>query len=344
MYKITLKGSSISYAAKIFRKSGITRKQREEVEWEILIMQELRHPNIISLHDTFISSNLLAIVMDLAPNGDVFDRLMKSTSYSELDARSSIEVLLGAIHHCHERRIAHRDLKPDNLLLVQDSKDNQWTIKLADFGFAKRAKNEKCLVTQCGSPIYVSPEILHGTPYGTKTDLWSIGVITYILLCGFPPFIGNSTKDLFRSIKKGKFSFRGDQWEMITSEGKDFISSLLICDPKDRYDATLAMEHPWLSLQPDRFTDLAASLLKLKTFNAKRKVRQAVFSVSSNVCCIRKSFSNMSIVLSVSYFSFFYHQSSLRQIKLLHWEFVLTLTMQTMTTKQTQEDEKKVIQ
>lgn len=265
----------------------MTEKQRDEVEREILIMRELRHPNIITLHDTFTSTKLLAIVMDLAPNGDVVDRLMKSTSYSEFDARSTIEALLGAIYHCHEKRIAHQDLKPDNLLLVGDSNDNQWTIKLADFGFAKRAQNEKCLVTQCGSPLFVSPEILHGTPYGTKTDLWSIGVITYILLCGYPPFTGSSSKDLFRSIKRGKFSFRGDQWEMITSAGKDFISSLLVCEPQGRCGAALAMEHPWFSLQPDSFTDLATSLLKLKTFNAKRKVRQS--SIFGKFQCLLSS-------------------------------------------------------
>ena len=113
---------------------------------------------------------------------------------------------------------------------------------------------------------------------------------------------------------------------MITSEGKDFISSLLVCDPQDRCDAALAMEHPWLSLQPDRFADLSSSLLKLKTFNAKRKVRQAVFSVSSNGLLSSKYPLQNSILFS------FYYQSLLQQIKLRLWELGLTLIMQTMKT------------
>jgi serine/threonine protein kinase len=257
----------------------MTKKEDMELQREIVFMRELQHENIIALHDVFSETEICGFVMDLATGGDVFDRLMNRTSYSELDARTSILSLLSAIHHCHERRIAHRDIKPENLLIVQDIFQNKEIVKLADFGFATKAKNESCLVTQCGSPLYVSPEILHGTPYGTKTDLWSIGIMSYILLCGYPPFVGENSKDLFRVIKRGKFTFSERYWESITSEAKQFISSLLVSDPKERHDTSQALRHPWMTMESDTFTDLATSLQKLKLFNAKRKLRQAVFSL-----------------------------------------------------------------
>ena len=128
---------------------------------------------------------------------------------------------------------------------------------------------------------------MHGTPYGTKTDLWSIGVMSYILLCGYPPFVGENSKDLFRVIKRGKYAFSERYWEAITSEAKQFISSLLVSDPKERFDTSQALRHPWMTKKPDTFTDLAASLQKLKLFNAKRKLRQAVFSVSLSLLTLK---------------------------------------------------------
>lgn len=145
-----LRASNTSFAAKIYTRARMTKKEDIELQREILFMRELQHENIIALHDVFNETEMCGFVMDLATGGDVFDRLMNRTSYSELDARTSVLSLLSAIHHCHERRIAHRDIKPENLLIVQDVFKNKEIVKLADFGFAIKAKNESCLVTQCG--------------------------------------------------------------------------------------------------------------------------------------------------------------------------------------------------
>jgi calcium/calmodulin-dependent protein kinase I len=145
-----------------------------------------------------------------------------------------VKLLLEAIKYCHDADIVHRDLKPENLLLT--GKDDDASIKLADFGFAKRIEfDSEGLVTACGTPGYVAPEILEGKPYGKTVDIWSIGVITYILLCGYPPFHDDNHNALFKKIKKGKFQFDSPYWDNVSDDAKDLISQMLVVDPEKRY-------------------------------------------------------------------------------------------------------------
>ena len=181
---------------------------------------------------------------------------MSKQHYSELDARELLLVLLNAIKYCHDRSIAHRDLKCENLLLVNKEEEvHLGSIKVADFGFATKIHGLEKL-PQCGTPgkrIYVSiyiqnhrliliiqpgyvaPEIIKREPYGLACDMWSIGVIAYILLGGYPPFNERTQKDLFAKIKTGKYEFHQDYWKDVSSEAKDFISKLLVVDQKKRY-------------------------------------------------------------------------------------------------------------
>jgi calcium/calmodulin-dependent protein kinase I len=154
--------------------------------------------------------------------------------YSEREARDLVKLLLEAIKYCHDADIVHRDLKPENLLLT--SKDDDASIKLADFGFAKKLEIDgDGLVTACGTPGYVAPEILEGKAYGKTVDIWSIGVITYILLCGYPPFHDDNHNALFKKIKKGKFQFDSPYWDHVSDDAKDLISQMLVVDPAQRY-------------------------------------------------------------------------------------------------------------
>jgi len=152
------------------------------------------------------------------------------------------------LDYLHDKDIVHRDLKPENLLLK--SKDNDTDIKLADFGLSKIVGQEVLMQTACGTPGYVAPEILQAKGYGKEVDLWSVGVITYILLCGFPPFYNENVPLLFESIMKADFDYPEEYWDHISDDAIDFIDSLLIPEPKQRLTAKQALTHSWLKNAP----------------------------------------------------------------------------------------------
>lgn len=229
------------------------------------------------MHDSFDEPDFYAIILDLAVGGDILDRVMRRHSYSELDARTSMNALLSAVAHCHSHKIAHRDIKPENVLFL--SNNDETTLKLSDFGFSVRSENDHCLLTQCGSPFYVAPEILHGVPYGVKADCWSVGVVAYILLSGSLPFYGDTSKDVFRAVKKGRFELLSEEWDGVSPEAKDLVTHLLQSNPDRRMNAEEGLNHKWMSIESDRLNNIALNLKKLRSFNAKRKLRQVVFEL-----------------------------------------------------------------
>jgi len=178
------------YAVKIVSKSKLSRNDERSLRDEISILQELHsfpspNPHIIKLLSVYNEPSFYYLVTELVEGGGLFQRIVSKKSYSEKETRDISRILIGAIGYCHNHNFAHRDLKPENLLLM--SQDNDSDIKIADFGFAKRVTSDACLSTKCGTPYYVAPEILGGQLYGTKVDMWSLGVIIYILLAGYPP-------------------------------------------------------------------------------------------------------------------------------------------------------------
>ena len=211
--------------------------------------------------------------------GELFDRVVAKAYYNEREARDVCRTLLEAIDFCHMRRVAHRDLKPENLLLVSEDSDSD--VKLADFGFAKRVPGPNSLSTQCGTPGYVAPEILEGKKYDVKADMWSIGVILYILMGGYPPFIENNQRDLFRKIRKGDYEFHPEYWSAVSDNAKHLISSLLTVNPDLRLSAGEALGNSWMKEDAADLEgiDLGTNLVKLRTYNAKRKFRAAVSAV-----------------------------------------------------------------
>lgn len=136
------------------------------------------------------------------------------------------EQVNSALHYCHQKEIVHRDLKPENLLYWRQEPDE--TIKLADFGLAYILNKETMMSTACGTPGYVAPEVLTGMGYGAEVDMWSLGVILYILLCGFPPFYDDSTQTLFEIIKRGEYEFPSPYWDEVSTDAKDLVSKLLV--------------------------------------------------------------------------------------------------------------------
>jgi calcium/calmodulin-dependent protein kinase I len=167
------------------------------------------------------------------------------------------------------------------LLLQLQSVDNDSNIKIADFGFAKKCPKPNCLTTQCGTPGYVAPEILEGTPYDTQSDTWSLGVIVYILLGGYPPFIEQNQRELFRKIRKGQYTFHAEYWGQVSDDAKDLIRSLLTVNPAKRSSAAKALDHKWMKGDDEVLLkyDLGANLAEFKKFNAKRKMKAAVRAI-----------------------------------------------------------------
>merc|ERR1711998_22276 len=215
------------------------------------------------------------IVLEMMTGGELFDRIVAREKYNEQDAKEVAQKLLEVLQYLHERKIAHRDLKPENLLF--DTPDEHADLKLTDFGFAIDLSKQKDgkTNTMCGTPEYVAPEVLEGKAYDCKADMWSFGVILYILLCGYPPFYGDSDGELFGDIKSANFSFDPDFWSGISGDAKDLITRLLVVKPKKRLSAEAAYKHHWF--QGDHSEgDLAKTMSQLKRHNAVRKFRRAV--------------------------------------------------------------------
>jgi calcium/calmodulin-dependent protein kinase I len=274
----THRSTGKSYAIKIVEIESMEAADLEALHIEIMVMSRLNHPNIVRLYETYRESEYYYLVTEKMMGGELLDRVVQKTFYNEKEARDTCKILFQAMSYCHSKRIAHRDLKPENLLLQSD--DNDWDLKIADFGFAKKCPPSG-LTTMCGTPGYVAPEILERVPYDTQCDLWSLGVIVYILLGGYSPFEEKSQDALFARIRAGDYTFHEEFWHSVSSNAKDLIRSLLTVDPRQRLTSDQALQHSWMTVSEDVLasTDLGVNLHELKRYNAKRKFKAAVKTV-----------------------------------------------------------------
>ncbi|EWM20832.1 myosin light chain kinase [Nannochloropsis gaditana] len=266
------------YAMKIFTKAKLALLDVSGMLEEVSILWHLKHPNVIRFHDVLEDERHYYLVTEYMAGGELFDRITQKSTYTEKEARDLFKVLVSAIEYMHSMDVVHRDLKPENLLLADETDDVQ--IKIADFGYAVRV-NRNTLRSQCGTPCYVAPEILRREPYGKPVDMWSIGVIIFILLAGYAPFYDEDHRRLFNKIKKAKFQFEEDTWENISVEAQDLISGLLCVDPAQRLTPSQALAHPWVMADDEllRAKKLTGTQAALKRFNARRKFRASVHSV-----------------------------------------------------------------
>lgn len=275
----TRSNNDVTYAVKCINRKKLSEEDEAALLDEVAILQEMKHIHIIRLYDFFVESSTYYLVMERMSGGELFDRIVAKAYYNEKEARDVCKILLEAVRFCHANHIAHRDLKPENLLLL--SEDDDSTVKIADFGFAKKVRAPQSLTTQCGTPGYVAPEILEGVAYDTMADMWSVGVILYILLGGYPPFIENNQRDLFRKIRRGEYEFHEEYWGTVSVEAKELISSLLTVDPSSRLNAGQALQNSWIRVDDEVLArkDLGVNLQQLTKFNAKRKFKAAVSTV-----------------------------------------------------------------
>lgn len=218
---------------------------------EIQILQGIEHPNIIKYHETFEDRRYIHIVMELCTGGELFDRIISATennAMTECRVRRIIRSILSATAFCHKHRIVHRDLKPENFLLTGPDLDTA-DIKVIDFGLSATEHRDHDMTARVGTAYYIAPEVMSGH-YTKACDLWSIGVVLYILLAGSPPFAGTSDKEVLRKVVIGKYSFLGDKWAAISDGAKGLVSCLLDMDPARRATAEQALAHPWLQPRP----------------------------------------------------------------------------------------------
>lgn len=261
------------WAVKIIDKTKLDADDEAALKVEVEILQTVDHPNIVQLHQIFDCPKVFYMVMELMTGGELFDRIVAKEKYTEDEARIVVRKLAAAIEYCHGMGIVHRDLKPENLLY--SSPDDDAEIKIADFGLAKLIRSADMMATACGTPGYVAPEILSGGTYTEKVDLWSLGVITYILLCGFPPFYDENNAVLFAQIKSGAFDFPSPYWDSVSDGAKDLVLQLLVVDPTRRLSAAQVQRHPWVAMGSVGATavSLSGAQSKLKEYTGRRKLK-----------------------------------------------------------------------
>eukprot|EP01107_Rhizomastix_libera_P014278 TRINITY_DN4403_c0_g1_i1.p1 TRINITY_DN4403_c0_g1~~TRINITY_DN4403_c0_g1_i1.p1 ORF type:complete len:317 (+),score=90.22 TRINITY_DN4403_c0_g1_i1:64-951(+) len=237
---------------------------QKNVKNEVEILKQVKHPAIIALHEVIETPQQLHLVMDLVTGGELFDRIVSKQFYSEQDAAAVVYQILAALQYLHSLNIVHRDLKPENLLLK--SKEDDIEIRIADFGFSKIMGESVMLATACGTPSYVAPEVLEAKGYGKEVDMWSVGVITYILLCGFPPFFGETVPEIFEQILAAKYDYPDEYWEIVSDDAINFIDSLLVREPSKRMTADQAIQHPWIMKRTISSSKALGNTKRIKSF------------------------------------------------------------------------------
>uniref|UniRef100_A0A3Q1EH94 Serine/threonine-protein kinase DCLK2 n=1 Tax=Acanthochromis polyacanthus TaxID=80966 RepID=A0A3Q1EH94_9TELE len=268
------------YALKIINK-GKCRGKEHMIQNEVAILRRVKHPNIVLLIEEVDTYNELYLVMELVKGGDLFDAITSANRYTERDASGMLYNLANAIKYLHSLNIVHRDIKPENLLVYEHA-DGSKSLKLGDFGLATMVDGP--LYTVCGTPTYVAPEIIAETGYGLKVDIWAAGVITYILLCGFPPFRGSSDDQevLFDQILMGQLEFPLPYWDNVSETAKELIRSMLEVEVDQRYTALQVLEHPWVTdeglCENDHQLSVAGKIKK--HFNTNPKVSDTTAGVS----------------------------------------------------------------
>ncbi|MBA0607236.1 hypothetical protein Godav_019572 [Gossypium davidsonii] len=274
------KGTGKEYACKSIAKRKLTTTEDvDDVKREIQIMHHLAgHPNVISIKGSYEDNMAVHVVMQLCAGGELFDRIVKRGHYSERKAAEIARIIVAVVEACHSMGVMHRDLKPENFLFVNNEEDSP--LKAIDFGLSIFFKPGDILNDVVGSPYYVAPEVLR-KHYGPEADVWSAGVITYILLSGVPPFWGETEQEIFNEVLNGELDFSSDPWPNISESAKDLVTKMLDRDTKRRIKAHEVLRHPWVQVDgvaPDKPLD-SVVLSRMKQFSAMDKLKKMALRV-----------------------------------------------------------------
>ncbi|XP_069078158.1 death-associated protein kinase 2 isoform X1 [Pleurodeles waltl] len=276
------KNTGMDYAAKFIKKrqSRVSRRgvRREEIEREVNILQQIQHPNIVTLHDVYENRTDVVLILELVSGGELFDFLAQKESLSEEEATRFIKQILDGVNYLHTKKIAHFDLKPENIMLL-DKNIPIPHIKLIDFGLAHKIEDGVEFKNIFGTPEFVAPEIINYEPLGLPADLWSIGVITYILLSGASPFLGDTKQETLANITAVSYEFDEEFFSNTSDLAKDFIRKLLVKDTRKRLSIKEALSHPWITThqskeetkvtESKRFVQRQLKIKRLKEYTMK---------------------------------------------------------------------------
>ncbi|CDI76498.1 CAM kinase, CDPK family, putative [Eimeria acervulina] len=327
------RSTGMQRAVKTISKSQV--KSIERFRREIDIMKSLDHPNVVKLFETFEDHRNIYLVMELCEGGELFDRIIAEGHFTEKRAALLMRQVFSAVNYLHSNHIMHRDLKPENFLFLSPARDSP--LKIIDFGLSCRFTPGEFVSTKAGTeflisfvlcyavlvlvygtpmlairvlvdlfarnPYYVAPQVLEGR-YDYRCDAWSLGVILYILLCGFPPFYGDTDAEVLAQVKAGAYSFAGPEWRRVSDEGKDLIRKLLKINPDERLSVEEALHHPWIMslAQSSQNVPLPVTLMaNLKGFRAQNRLKKAALTViaqhmtDSDIDHLRKIFISLDV-------------------------------------------------
>ncbi|XP_021886920.1 calcium-dependent protein kinase 20-like [Carica papaya] len=274
------KGTQTEFACKSIAKRKLTTQEDvEDVRREIQIMHHLAgHPNVIQIVGAYEDAVSVHVVMELCAGGELFDRIIQRGHYTERKAAELARLIVGVVEACHSLGVMHRDLKPENFLFINQEEESP--LKTIDFGLSVFFRPGETFTDVVGSPYYVAPEVLR-KHYGPECDVWSAGVIIYILLSGVPPFWDETEQGIFEQVLKGELDFLSEPWPSISESAKDLVRRMLVRDPKKRMTAHEVLCHPWVQVDgvaPDKPLD-SAVLSRLKQFSAMNKLKKIAIRV-----------------------------------------------------------------
>ena len=264
-------------AVKVYNKELFHEDSLQKLKYEMSILRCLDHPNAIKTYEFFEDEEHIYIVMEYCQGGELFDKITKLSHFDELEAANIMKQLFSVVSYLHSKRIVHRDLKPENIMLEERGKEIY--IKLVDFGSAVFLDENGRTSGMHGTSFYMAPEVLNGGEYGEKCDMWSCGVILYILLSGKPPFHGQNDEDVYDKVKNGLYSTDVAEMSCVSAEAKDLIHKVLT--PEDsRLVVSQALEHPWLveksAATPIKQSFMTNVISNLKKFSSSKRLKDAV--------------------------------------------------------------------
>ena len=274
-YLCTEISTGCQYACKTILKSNLRCvSDIEDVRREIQIMHHLSgQKNIVTIKDTYEDEQAVHIVMELCAGGELFSKIQKRGHYSERKAAELIKIIVGIIETCHSHGVMHRDLKPENFLLLDA--DDEFSVKAIDFGLSVFFRPGQVFREVVGSPYYIAPEVLEKR-YGPEADIWTAGVILYVLLTGVPPFWADTQSGIYEKVLDGRIDFKSNRWPRISDSAKDLIKKMLCPYPSERLKAHEVLKHPWIcdnGVATNRALDPSV-LPRLKQFSAMNRLKK----------------------------------------------------------------------
>jgi serine/threonine protein kinase/uridine kinase len=282
--KCTNKSTGAVRAVKSTFKSQM--KNMERFKQEIAILKIMDHPNIIKLFDSFEDHHNIYLILELCSGGELVDRIIDAGHFTEAQASTVMQHMFRAIFYMHENHICHRDLKPENFLFATREPIEKSALKLIDFGSACKFAPDQVLLTKVGTPYYVAPQVLAGK-YDQSADMWSLGVIMYVVLCGYPPFYGETDADVLAKVRLGNYCFIAADWKNLSEDARHLIRLLLKLNPRDRYTAEQALNHAWVrNKAPQAAQANAQSTLvdNLRGFRSQNRLKKAALHVTASQC------------------------------------------------------------